>query len=121
MRFSKFLLKTQKEQPSDVDSTAMSYMVRAGMVKKVSAGLFHYMPYFNMILRKVSYQIRRAMENVDCNEMKFPILVSKEISTEKMLFTVSNNEIQLLENVYFMQGEEKFRFAWKILTNTYIR
>ena len=78
MRFSKFLLKTQKEQPSDVDSTAMSYMVRAGMVKKVSAGLFHYMPYFNMILRKVSYQIRRAMDNVNCNEMKFPILVSKE-------------------------------------------
>lgn len=78
MRFSKFLLKTQKEKPSDVDSTAMSYMVRAGMVKKVSAGLFHYMPYFNMILRKVSYQIRRAMDSVDCNEMKFPILVSKE-------------------------------------------
>lgn len=78
MRYSKFLLKTQKEQPSDVDSTAMSYMVRAGMVKKVSAGLFHYMPYFNMILRKVSYQIRRAMDSVDCNEMKFPILVSKE-------------------------------------------
>ena len=78
MRYSKFLLKTQKEQPSDVDSLAMSYMVRAGMVKKVSAGLFHYMPYFNMILRKVSYQIRRAMDSVDCNEMKFPILVSKE-------------------------------------------
>lgn len=78
MRFSKFLLKTQKEEPADVDSLAMKYMVRAGMVKKVSAGLFYYMPYFNMILRKVSYQIRRAMENVDCNEMKFPILVSKE-------------------------------------------
>ncbi len=78
MRYSKFLLKTQKEQPSDVDSTSMSLMVRAGMIKKVSAGLFHYMPYFNMILRKVSYQIRRAMDSVNCNEMKFPILVSRE-------------------------------------------
>lgn len=78
MRYSKFLLKTQKEQPSDCDSTAMSYMVRSGMIKKVSAGLFYYLPYFNMILRKVSYNLRRAMDSVDCNEMKFPILVSKE-------------------------------------------
>ena len=78
MRYSKFLLKTQREEPKDCDSTAMSYMVRAGMIKKVSAGLFHYLPYFNMILRKVSYHLRRAMDSVDCNEMKFPILVSKE-------------------------------------------
>lgn len=78
MRYSKFLLKTQKEQPSDCDSTAMSFMVRSGMIKKVSAGLFYYLPYFNMILRKVSYNLRRAMDSVDCNEMKFPILVSKE-------------------------------------------
>jgi len=93
MRFSKFLLKTQKEQPSDVDSTAMSYMVRAGMVKKVSAGLFHYMPYFNMILRKVSYHIRRAMDNVDCNEMKFPILVSKETLEKSNRWTAFGKEM----------------------------
>jgi len=93
MRFSKFLLKTQKEQPADVDSTAMSYMVRAGMVKKVSAGLFHYMPYFNMILRKVSYQIRRAMDNVDCNEMKFPILVSRETLEKSNRWTAFGKEM----------------------------
>jgi len=93
MRFSKFLLKTQKEQPSDVDSTAMSYMVRSGMVKKVSAGLFHYMPYFNMILRKVSYQIRRAMDNVDCNEMKFPILVSRETLEKSNRWTAFGKEM----------------------------
>jgi len=78
MRYSKFLLKTQKEQPADCDSTAMSYMVRAGMIKKVSSGLFHYLPYFNMILRKVSYNLRRAMDEANASEMKFPILVAKE-------------------------------------------
>ena len=93
MRFSKFLLKTQKEQPSDVDSTAMSYMVRAGMVKKVSAGLFHYMPYFNMILRKVSYHLRRTMEKVDCNEMKFPILVSRETLEKSNRWTAFGKEM----------------------------
>ena len=79
MRYSNFLLPTKKEVPNDCDSTAMSYMVRAGMVKKVSSGLFYYLPYFNMLLRKVSYIIRRGMEKVNSNEMKFPILVSREI------------------------------------------
>ncbi len=79
MRYSKFLLPTQKETPNDCDSTAMSYMVRAGMIKKVSSGLFYYLPYFNMILRKVSYILRRGMDKVSCNEMKFPILVSRDI------------------------------------------
>lgn len=78
MRYSKFLLKTQREQPADCDSTAMSYMVRSGMIKKVSSGLFYYLPYFNMILRKVSYNLRRAMDEANSNEMKFPILVAKE-------------------------------------------
>lgn len=98
MRYSKFLLKTQKEQPSDCDSTAMSYMVRSGMIKKVSAGLFYYLPYFNMILRKVSYNLRRAMESVDCNEMKFPILVSKETLEKSGRWNAFGKEMFKLED-----------------------
>lgn len=79
MRYSKFLLPTQKETPSDADTVAMSYMYRAGMVRKVSAGMFHYLPYFNMIMRKVDYVIRRGMESADCNEVKFPLLVDRNI------------------------------------------
>ncbi len=93
MRFSKFLLKTQKEQPADVDSTAMSYMVRSGMIKKQSAGLFHYMPYFNMIMRRVEYNLRRAMEEADCNEVKFPLLVSKEILDKSGRWTAFGKEM----------------------------
>ena len=78
MRYSKFLLPTSKEAPSDADSISMKYMYRAGMVRKVSAGLFYYLPYFNMIMRKVNFRLRRGMEKLDSNEMKFPILVSQE-------------------------------------------
>lgn len=107
MRYSKFLLKTQKEQPADVDSTAMSYMVRAGMVKKVSAGLFYYLPYFNMILRKVSYQLRRAMEKVNCNEMKFPILVSKETLEQSGRWNAFGKEMFKLKD----RGENEFALS----------
>ena len=79
MRYSKFLLPTSKEAPSDADSVSMKYMFRAGMVRKVSSGLFYYLPYFNMLMRKVNFRLRRGMEKLNSNEMKFPILVSQEI------------------------------------------
>jgi len=79
MRYSKFLLPTSKDAPSDADSVSMKYMFRAGMVRKVSSGLFYYLPYFNMLMRKVNFRLRRGMEKLNSNEMKFPILVSQEI------------------------------------------
>lgn len=93
MRYSKFLMPTLKEWPSDAESIAMKYMLKSGMIKKVSAGLFFYMPYFNMILRKVNYTIRRGMEKVDCNEMKFPILVSKEVLEKSNRWTAFGKEM----------------------------
>ena len=78
MRYSKFLLPTLKEDPNGCDSMAMKYMVRAGLIRKVSAGMFNYLPYFNMLMRKVEYQIRRGMERAGASEVKFPLLVSRD-------------------------------------------
>lgn len=98
MRYSQFLLPTTKEAPSDADSVAMKYMYRAGMIRKVSSGLFYYLPYFNMILRKVNYRIRRGMEKLNSNEMKFPILVSKEILEQSNRWNAYGKEMFKLED-----------------------
>ncbi len=98
MRYSKFLLPTSKEAPSDADSTSMKYMYRAGMIRKVSAGLFYYLPYFNMILRKVNFRIRRGMEKLNSNEMKFPILVSQEILESSNRWNAFNKEMFKLKD-----------------------
>lgn len=79
MRFSKLLLPTIKENPTGCDSVAMRYMVRAGLIRKVSSGMFNYLPYFNMMMRKVEYQIRRGMDRANSSEVKFPLLVSQEV------------------------------------------
>lgn len=98
MLYSKFLLPTMKETPNDVDSTSQKLMVRSGMLRKVSSGLFYYLPYFNMLLRKVSYEIRRSMENMQCNEMKFPILVSQEILEKTGRWTAFGKEMFSLKD-----------------------
>lgn len=79
MRYSKFILPTQREIPSGCDTETQQLMVRCGMIRKVSAGLFYYLPYLTKMVQKVSNEIRLAMEEIDACEYKFPILVSKEI------------------------------------------
>ena len=98
MRFSKFLLPTIKENPTGCDSVAMRYMVRAGLIRKVSAGMFNYLPYFNMIMRKVEYQIRRGMDRANSSEVKFPLLVSQETLEKSGRWTAFGKEMFSLKD-----------------------
>jgi len=79
MRFSKMLLPTLRQVPADSDSTSQILMQRGAMIKKVSSGLFTYLPYFNMVLKRVSEVIHNGMANLNAQECKFPILVSKDL------------------------------------------
>ena len=78
MRYSQTLIKTQKENPTGCDTIAMKYMVKSGMIKKVSSGLFTYLPYYNMMMQNVARIIKAGMTEMNCAEVKFPILVSSE-------------------------------------------
>ena len=78
MKFSNFFIPTSKEFPTDSEILSQKLMFRAGMMKKVSAGLFMYLPLFNRMIRKVSDVIRGELEKIGCLELKFPILTSKD-------------------------------------------
>ena len=78
MRYSKLLLPTLRETPSDCDNVSQSLMMRGAMLKKVAGGLFVYLPYFNMLLEKIKKVIRDGMDKAGSSECKFPILVLKE-------------------------------------------
>ena len=78
MRYSKLLLPTLREIPADCDNVSQALMMRGAMLKKVSGGLFVYLPYFNMVLEKVKEEIRRGMNKANSSECKFPILVAKD-------------------------------------------
>ena len=78
MKFSKYFIPTMVNNPADCDNESQRLMLRTGMIKKVSNGLFVYLPNFMRVMRKVTNVIREEMESVNCNECKFPLLVSKE-------------------------------------------
>lgn len=79
MRYNKSLIRTMRENPANCESESHALMLKTGMIKQESAGLYSYLPYFNMLLQKVESEIRTEMNNLNAQECKFPILVSREL------------------------------------------
>src|SRR5512146_1880073 len=62
MRTSKLLLATVKETPADADVISQKLMLRAGMIRKLAAGLYTWLPMGLRVLRKVAAIVREEMD-----------------------------------------------------------
>jgi prolyl-tRNA synthetase len=84
MRFSQTLLPTLKEIPADVDMNSISHilLVRAGMIRRFTNGLYAWLPLYNRVMEKVKKVIREELEKIGCFEVLFPVLAGKEMFTE---------------------------------------
>jgi prolyl-tRNA synthetase len=74
MRLSRYFLPTLKELPSDADTVAARFMLRAGMIRKVAAGLYEWLPFGLRVLRKVEKIIREEMDRIGGMEVWLPTL-----------------------------------------------
>ena len=81
MRLSKLFMPTLKEAPSDAIIASNKLMLRAALARKISNGLYSYLPLGVRILSKISNIIREEMDAIGSNECIMPILVSKELLT----------------------------------------
>ncbi|MDQ7817891.1 MAG: proline--tRNA ligase [Melioribacteraceae bacterium] len=79
MRFTKNFLPTLKEVPSDAVIPSHILMIRAGMVRMLSAGIYSFLPLGYKIVRKISDIIREEMNAIGGQEFHLPALNPKEI------------------------------------------
>jgi len=95
MKFTKSFIQTSKEIPNDVDAENISQilMARTGMVKRMSNGLYVHMPLMLGVMEKVESEVRRAMAEVDCAEVKFPVIVLKPDLVESGRWEIFGKEI----------------------------
>lgn len=98
MKYSNYFVPTRKENPSDCVYESQSLMYRSGMLSKVSNGLFVYHPTFLRTLEKIKKIIEKEMESVNSVQVKFPILVSKEILDESGRWDAFGNEMFKLKD-----------------------
>jgi len=103
MRFSKSFIPTLKETPSDATVTSHILMLRSGMVRMLSAGIYSFLPIGYRVIRKISEIIREEMNAIGGQEFHLPALNPKEIWEETgrveafgdILFQIKNREYVL--------------------------
>jgi prolyl-tRNA synthetase len=82
MRLSKFHLATVKEVPADADVVSQRLMLRAGMIRKLAAGIYTWSPLGLRVLRKVEGIVREEMDRAGALEVSMPSIQPKELWEE---------------------------------------
>jgi prolyl-tRNA synthetase len=82
MRLSQFHLRTEKETPADAEIVSHQLMLRAGMVRRLAAGLYTWSPLGLRVLRKVEAIVREEMDRAGAIEMVMPSVQPKELWEE---------------------------------------
>ncbi len=82
MRTSQFLLSTVKETPADAELKSHQLMLRAGMIRKLSAGIYTWLPLGLKILRKVEHIVRKEMNQIGAQEVLMPSILPAELWKE---------------------------------------
>ncbi|WP_430388047.1 proline--tRNA ligase [Dyella sp. 20L07] len=82
MRLSQFHLATVKEVPADAEIASHRLMLRAGMIRKLAAGLYTWSPLGLRVLRKVENVVREEMNRAGAIEMLMPSVQPRELWEE---------------------------------------
>ena len=74
MKASQFILGTQRENPADAEIISHKMMIRAGLVRQVSSGIYNWLPMGKKVLQKVENIIRTEMDNAGAQEILMPMV-----------------------------------------------
>ena len=93
MRASQFYISTLKEAPADAEIVSHKLMMRAGFIKKLSAGIYNYMPIGLRVIRKIENIIREEMNRAGAVELSMPIVQPAELWQETGRFDKMGDEL----------------------------
>ncbi|NBX55242.1 MAG: proline--tRNA ligase [Betaproteobacteria bacterium] len=93
MKASQFLISTLKEAPADAEVASHQLMMRAGMIKKLGAGIYTYMPMGLRVIRKVEAIVREEMNRAQAVEMTMPVVQPAELWQETGRFEKMGPEL----------------------------
>lgn len=79
MRFSKLLAPTLRENPAEAEVVSHQLLVRAGYIRRLSNGVYSYLPMMWRVLKKVEQIVREEMDRAGAQELLMPILQPAEL------------------------------------------
>src|ERR1700749_1064703 len=93
MKASNFFISTLKEAPADAEVVSHKLMMRAGMIKRLGAGIYNYMPMGLRVIRKVENIVREEMNRAGAVELLMPVVQPAELWQEAGRFTKYGPEL----------------------------
>ena len=93
MKASRFFVSTLKEAPADAEVASHRLMMRAGMIKKLGAGIYTYMPMGLRVIRKVEAIVREEMDRAGAVELTMPVVQPAELWQETGRFEAMGPEL----------------------------
>ena len=98
MRYSKILIPTLREDPSEAEIVSHRLMARAGFIRKVSAGVYSYLPLGLRVLSKIEKIVREEMERAGAQEVLLPALQPAELWQETGRWKQYGKELMRLKD-----------------------
>lgn len=98
MKMSKALIPTVKETPADAEIVSHKLMIRAGLMRKLGAGIYTYLPLGLKVIRKVENIVREEMDKAGAQELLMPILSPAELWLESGRWNVYGKELMRIKD-----------------------
>ena len=98
MKASQFFISTLKEAPADAEIASHQLMTRAGLIKKLGAGIYTYMPMGLRVVQKVEAIVREEMNRAGAVEMAMPVVQPAELWQESGRFESMGPELLRIQD-----------------------
>jgi prolyl-tRNA synthetase len=98
MRYSQMLIPTLKEDPSEAEVLSHRLMLRAGMIRKLAAGIYSYLPLAQRVFRKTEQIIREEMDRAGAQEVTLPFVQPAELWQKSGRWNVYGKELLRLKD-----------------------
>ena len=79
VRLSEYFMPTLRETPSEAEIVSHRLMLRAGMIRQESAGIYSWLPTGYRVLRKIEQIVRDEMDRIGCHEVLMPTIQSADL------------------------------------------
>ena len=98
MKMSKLFVQTMREFPSDAEVVSHKMLARAGYIRKLTSGVYNYLPLMWRVLKKVENIVRDEMDKAGAQELLMPFVQPKELWVESGRWEAYGKELMRLKD-----------------------
>ena len=98
MKMSKLFVQTMREFPSDAEVVSHKMLARAGYIRKLTSGVYNFLPLMWRVLKKIETIVREEMDNAGAQELLMPFVQPKELWEESGRWEAYGKELMRLKD-----------------------